>query len=63
MAQALTEPARAATDAARGAREALDCFERGKPWRRMTGEESGMSLVDMKEALDAYRRQREDEPV
>ena len=55
--------ARAAADAARGAREALDCFERGEPWRRMTGEESGMSLVEMKKALDAYRRQREDEPV
>ena len=55
--------ARAAADAARGAREALDCFERGEPWRRMTGEEGGLLLIEMKEALDARRREREDEPV
>ncbi len=57
--------ARAATDAARGAKEALDCFERGEPWRCLTGGEGGMSLVEMKEALDARRRERvrEDEPA
>jgi hypothetical protein len=55
--------AQAATDAARGAKEALDCHERGEPWRRMTGEESGLQLIEMKEALDARRRAREDEPV
>jgi hypothetical protein len=55
--------ARAATDAARGAKEALDCHERGEPWRRMTGEESGLQLIEMKEALDARRRARENEPV
>ena len=55
--------ARAAADAARGAQEALDCHERGEPWRRMTGEENGLFLIEMKEALDARRREREDEPV
>ena len=58
-----TLAARAATDAARGAEEALDCFERGESWRRMTGEESGLQLIEMKEALDARRREREEEPV
>jgi hypothetical protein len=55
--------ARAAADAARGATEALDCFERGEPWRRMTGEESGLLLIEMKEAVDARRRARENEPA
>ena len=55
--------ARAAADAARGAKEALDCYERGEPWRRMTGEESGMLLFDLKDMLDARRRAREDEPA
>ena len=55
--------ARAATDAARGAREALDCHERGEPWRRSTGEENGMLLLDLKEMLDARRRAREAEPA
>ena len=55
--------ARAAADAARGAQEALDCFERGEPWRRMTGEENGMFLVEMKDVLDARRRAREAEPA
>ena len=55
--------ARAATDAAWGAKEALDCHERGEPWRRSTGEENGMLLLDLKEMLDARRRAREDEPV
>ena len=55
--------ARAAADAAWGAREALDCHERGERWRRMTGEESGLQLIEMKEALDARRRAREDERV
>ena len=55
--------ARAAADAARGAREALDCYERGEPWRRMTGEEGGLQLIEMKEAADARRRAREAEPA
>ena len=55
--------ARAAADAARGAEEALDCFERGEPWRRRTGEENGMFLVEMKNVLDARRRAREAEPA
>lgn len=55
--------ARAAADAARGAREALDCYERGEPWRRMTGEEGGLLLIEMKEASDARRRARENEPA
>ncbi len=55
--------ARAAADAARGAKEALDCHERGEPWRRMTGEEGGMLLFDLKDMLDTRRRAREDEPA
>ena len=55
--------ARATADAARGAKEALDCHERGEPWRRSTGEENGMLLLDLKDMLDARRRAREDEPV
>ena len=55
--------ARAAADAARGAQEALDCFERGEPWRRMTGEENGQFLLDMQAMLDAGRRKREAEPA
>ena len=55
--------ARAAADAARGAKEALDCHERGEPWRRMTGEESGLLLFEMQDMLDARRRAREDEPA
>ncbi len=39
--------ARAATDAARGAKQALDCHERGEPWRRSrTGVENGLFLID-----------------
>ena len=53
--------ARAAADAARGAKEALDCHERGEPWRRRTGEENGLFLLEMKDMLDARRRKREDE--
>ncbi len=52
--------ARAATDAARGAEEALDCHERGEPWRRRTGNENGLLLLELKDALDARRRERED---
>lgn len=55
--------ARAAADAARGAREALDCHERGEPWRRMTGEENGLLLLELKDMLDARRRAREDAPA
>ena len=55
--------ARAAADAARGAQEALDCFELGEAWQRRTGEESGLLLIEMKEALDARRRAREAEPA
>lgn len=55
--------ARAAADAARGAKEALDCHESGEPWRRMTGSENGMLLIELKDMLDARRREREDEPV
>lgn len=55
--------ARAAADAARGAKEALDCHERGEPWRRSTGEENGTFLLDLQEMLDARRRKHEDEPV
>ena len=55
--------ARAAADAARGAKEALDCHESGEPWRRMTGSENGMLLLDLKDMLDARRRERKDEPV
>jgi hypothetical protein len=55
--------ARAAADAARGAQEALDCHERGEPWRRSTGEENGMLLLDLKGMLDARRDVREDEPA
>ena len=55
--------ARAAADAARGAKEALDCHERGELWRRSTGEENGMLLLDLQEMLDARRRKREHEPV
>jgi hypothetical protein len=52
--------ARAATDAARGATEALDCFETGEPWRRnRTGAENGRFLLDMKDLLDARQRERE----
>ena len=38
--------ARAATDAARGAKEALDCHESGEPWRRRTGNENGLFLIE-----------------
>ena len=57
--------ARAAADAARGAQEALDCHERGEPWRRRTGEENGLFLLDMQATLDArrHRRERQDEPA
>ncbi len=55
--------ARAAADAARGAQEALDCFERGEPWRRRTGEEDGLLLFDLKDMLDARRRERKGEPA
>jgi len=55
--------AQAAADAARGAKEALDCHESGEPWRRMTGSENGMLLIELKDRLDARRREREDEPV
>ena len=55
--------ARAAADAARGAQEALDCFEHGEPWRRRTGEENGLFLLDLQDMLDARRREREDEPA
>jgi len=55
--------ARAAADAARGAQEALDCHESGEPWRRRTGEENGLFLLELEDMLDARRREREDEPV
>ena len=55
--------ARAAADAARGAQEALDCHERGELWRRRTGEENGLFLLEMKDMLDARRRERENEPA
>jgi hypothetical protein len=55
--------ARAAADAARGAKEAFDCHERGEPWRRSTGEENGMLLFELQDVLDARRRAREGEPV
>ena len=55
--------ARAAADAARGAKEALDCHESGEPWRRRTGEENGLLLLELKDMLDARRRERKDEPV
>ena len=55
--------ARAAADAARGAKEALDCHERGEPWRRSTGEENGTLLFELQEMLDARRRAREAEPA
>ena len=55
--------ARAAADAARGAQEALDCFERGEPWQRRTGEENGLLLLDLQAMLDARRRKREAEPA
>jgi len=55
--------ARAAADAARGAKEALDCHESGEPWRRSTGEENGTLLFDLKDVLDARRRAREGEPA
>ncbi len=51
--------ARAATDAAQGAKEALDCHESGETWRRRTGSENGQFLLDMKDRLDARQRQRE----
>ena len=39
--------ARAATDAARGATQALYCHERGEPWRRSrTGVENGLFLIN-----------------
>lgn len=55
--------ARAAADAARGAKEALDCYESGEPWRRRTGEENGLLLLELNDMLDARRRERKDEPV
>ena len=55
--------ARAAADAARGAKEALDCHENGEPWRRRTGEENGLFLLEMKDMLDARRREREGKPA
>ncbi len=52
--------ARAATDAARGARQALDCHERGEPWRRSgTGVENGLFLIDAARPA----RSRQDEPA
>jgi hypothetical protein len=52
--------ARAATDAARGAKEALDCHETGELWRRnRTGVENGRFLLDMMALLDARQRERE----
>ena len=50
--------ARAATDAARGASEALACHESGEPWRRRTGIENGLFLLDMKARLDARQREQ-----
>ncbi len=47
--------ARAATDAARGAKEALDCHESGEPWRRRTGSDNGLFLIG---AARAARRGR-----
>lgn len=55
--------ARAAADAARGAKEALDCHESGEPWRRRTGNENGLLLLELKDTLDARRRERKGEPV
>lgn len=55
--------ARATADAARGAKEALDCHERGEPWQRLTGEENGLFLLDLQDMLDARRRKREAEPA
>jgi len=55
--------ARAAADAVRGAQEALDCHGRGEPWWRRTGEENGVLLFELKDMLDARRREREDEPA
>lgn len=49
--------ARAATDAARGAKEALDCHDRGEPWRRRTGAENGLFLIGAARAV----RKRQDE--
>ncbi len=51
--------ARAMTDAAQGASEALGCHESGEPWRRRTGVENGLFLLDMKARLDARQRERE----
>ena len=45
--------ARAATDAACGAQEALDCHERGEVWRRMTSEESARLLLDARSSPGA----------
>jgi len=55
--------AQAAADAARGAKEALDCHESGEPWRRRTGNENGLLLLELKDTLDARRRERKGEPV
>lgn len=55
--------ARAAADAARGAKEALDCFERGEPWQRRTGDENGLFLLDLQDMLAARRRERKGEPA
>ncbi len=51
--------ARAAADAARGAQEALDCHESGETWRRRTGNENGLFLVE----AAGWLREREDEPA
>ena len=51
--------ARAATDAARGAKEALDCHDRGEPWRRRTGVENGRFLIGAARAV----RKRQDVPA
>jgi len=48
-----------AADAARGAQEALDCHDSGETWRRRTGNENGLFLVEAAEWL----REREDEPA
>lgn len=52
--------ARAATDAARGAKEALDCHESGEVWRRhRTGDENGEFLLEAALSL----RTPENEPA
>ncbi len=34
-----------------------------EPWRRRTGNENGLLLLELKDTLDARRRERKGEPV